>query len=106
MGDKLDDWVSGKADHDEMAATMAATDAMTVEGFRERTTETVVRFKLKAADGEALDIGPRFVEALEATLMGMRAQLFHAMTSTSDAMLDTIKAEARAEAQEVLDQTE
>ncbi len=106
MGDKLDQWVADTAAHEEMEAVMAATETLVVEIQEEASSLVRVHITLLDDGAAPLDTGARFKAALRQAIETMQVQLFNAVGNVSSDMLESIRAEAHAEAHEVLEQTE
>lgn len=105
MGEKLDQWVQDHAADAELQLLLDQVADVQVTAST-TGTEAAVMVQLKDAEGEQLEPSARFAEALGYALGTMDSAVLTATRNKSAELLEGIRLEARAEAQEVLDQTE
>ena len=105
MGLKLDQWVADYDAHEQLEGVLDNVADVEVSGGSTGTT-IAVELKLKNAEGADLEVSPRIADALANAMDTMQTPLLNAIRTRSAALLEELRLEARAEAQEVLDQTE
>ena len=104
MGTKLDQWVADHAAHEELQQLLATVADVEVEATN-TGQEAAVLVRLKDSEGQPVEVSDRFAQALGYALGTMDQAVLNATEAKSAELLEAIRAEAHAEAQEVLDKT-